>query len=393
MGGIMRYLAGTAKWGLLVVFLTVGFMGNVSTAGQVLEFGESGFMNIDYQVQLRAAMRDTGSGRTGLDDSKDIYLRRNRLSFLGAVNETFGYALQLEYNGDRRINDLSVAKEDSDMDLLVLDAYVTAVISDALQFRLGKSKHVLTREVLEGCFDPLTLDRSIFILGPFEDKTTRDTGIVAFGNLFSDVFQYRLAIMEGNRSRYSSPESAGYRYTGRVHVSLLDPETGYGYRGTYLGKKNVLTFGFGYEVEADAVYGTQLTGAEDYSAYTYDAFYEHPGTMGTFTLSGGYLKADFGEAGVRGVMDATGATGEKNGRYGKAAYMVGKVQVYGRVENWAFAQLNGVGGQEVTQTSGGLNYYVKGQDLKLTLDHTQTDFEKANIPGFTTIIGQVQARF
>jgi hypothetical protein len=392
----------------VVAIMAIGFTGRTAAAWQVYDSGDSAFFDIDYQVQVREAWRDMGSGSQGDQSTTDPYVRRNRLSFLGMANDTFGGAVQFEYNGGRRINALTVSSRDDKFDLTLQDAYATVLVSNALQFRVGKTKQVLTREIQEGCFDPLTSDRSDFILGPFTkniwyyNKTTRDNGVAVLGNLFGDVIQYRLAVMEGNRYAGSTaPDNAGFRYTGRVHVSLLDPETGWGYRGSYLGKKQVLTLGAGYDIEQNAIFQdvvstTDLvsTDGADYKAYTFDGFYEQPTDFGTFTLSGAYLKVDFDGAGTRGVDVATGATGERNGGYGKAAYMLGKVQVFGRYEKWSFANLLGVLGQKVTYTAGGVNYYINGQDLRLTLEVSKTGFEIANaVPDFTTVLAQFQARF
>jgi len=408
----MKHLNSISRWLLcVVVIMAIGFTGRTAAAWQVYDSGDAAFLNIEYQVQLREAWRDMGSGPNGDKPTTDTYLRRDRLSFLGMFNDTFGGAVQFEYNGGRKINDLSVSPHDSDLELTLLDAYGTATVSNALQFRVGKTKQVLTREIQEGCFDPLSSDRSNFILGPFtqdainRNKTTRDNGVAALGNLFGDVFQYRLAVMEGNKNNYSgiaktAPDNAGYRYTGRMHVSLLDPETGWGYRGSYLGKKKVLTLGAGYETESNAVLrdsAPTTTEGSNYTAYTLDAFYEQPTDHGIYTLSGGYLKADFDGAGTRGVVGATEVNGEKNGGYWKAAYMLGKVQVFGRYEKWSFANLNGVLGQVITYTSEGVNYYIKGQDLRLTLEVSQTGFgtrpNPTVDPNFQTVIAQFQARF
>ena len=387
----------------VVAIMAIGFMGRTAAAWQVYDSGDSAFLDIDYQVQLREVWRDMGSGSQGDQSTTDPYIRRNRLSFLGMANDTFGGAVQLEYNGGRKINSLTVSSRDDTFELTVLDAYATVMVSNALQFRVGKTKQVLTREVQEGCFSPLTSDRSNFILGPFTkniwyyNKTTRDNGVAALGNLFGDVVQYRLAVMEGNRYAGSTgPDNAGFRYTGRVHVSLLDPETGWGYRGSYLGKKQVLTLGAGYDMEKNAIFNDPVSTAAEanYKAYTFDGFYEQPTDFGTFTLSGAYLKVDFDGAGTSGVDVATGATGERNGGYGKAAYMLGKVQVFGRYEKWSFANLLGVLGQKVTYTAGGVNYFFIGQNLRLTLEVSKTGFEIANsVPDFTTVLAQFQATF
>lgn len=403
----MTHLNGIGKWLLVaIVFTALGFTGRTAAAFQVYESGDS-FLDIDYQVQARGAQSDIDSN--GEKNRRDnFYLRRDRLSFLGAVNQTYQYALQLEYNGGQRINETSVSPNASkgDYTLTVLDAYLQGDYGDAFKFRAGRTKHLLTREVSEGCFEPLSMDRSSFVSGPFtpldrknawsEDKKTRDVGLTALGNLFDNVFQYRLGIMQGNDySDAIKPEEIGYRYTSRVHVSLLDPESSFGYKGTYLGKKKVLTFGAGYEIQPKAVYKTYDTtlgghGWQNYQGYTYDFYFEYPTEMGTPTLSAAYLKQDFGEAGERGVPGAT--DGEKNGYYVKAAYMLGKFQVYGRYEKWSFASLNGVIGQQVKWSAEGINYFIMGEDLRLTFEAQKTDFQIQSTPDFRTYVVQLQAR-
>ncbi len=395
-----RFLKGLALGVLVGGFLLIGPGGKNATAYTVVEFGNGGFLDIDYQVQAREAQSSidaNGDSKT----TNNFYLMRDRLSFLGMANETYGYALQLEYVGGRKIGDTFVSDQTSKYALTALDYYLTADYADAFKIRAGKTKTQLTREVNDGCFDPLSIDRSPFILGPFGngDKTTRDSGVVFWGNLFNNVFQYRAAVMYGNNYGDQKPDDAGYRYTGRVHVTLLDPESNLGYKGSYLGKKKVLTFGAGYEMEPNAVYSAFDTatgvgsGKDDYKAYTYDGFFEYPTEAGTFTLSGAYLKQDFGGAGTRGAPGAVDVYGEKNGYYWKGAYMLWKLQVYGRMEKWAFANLNGVSDQHIDWNAEGLNYYIKGQDLRLTLEMEQIAFNKPPSKDFNTTLLQFQARF
>lgn len=397
----MKQLNRIGKWSLVVlVFMVLGFTGRTALAWHAYESGDA-FLDIDYQVQAREAQRNIDANGNS-NKTNNFYLRRDRISFLGAVNENYGYALQADYVGGQKLHDTSVSTSADDYTFSVTDAYLQGDYGDAFKFRAGKTKHLLTREVSEGCFEPLSMDRSSFILGPFsqngwsENKTTRDVGVTALGNLINNVFQYRLGIMQGNKySDAIRPSNAGYRYTGRVHVSLLDPEAGWGYKGSYLGKKKVLTFGAGYEMEPKAVYASYDptlggNGSENYKAYTYDFFFEYPTEMGTPTLSAAYLKQDFGDAGERGVPGA--ADGEKNGYYAKAAYMLGDFQVYGRVEKWSFASLNGVIGQEMKWSAEGINYYIKGQDLRLTLEAQKVDFTLPGTTDFRTITLQFQAR-
>ena len=397
-GDNMRHRASVSV--LALVFIAAGLwlcIGSETVHAKTVAEWETGFLNIDYQLQARAGWRDQGVDPSQEQNTRDLYVRRNRISFLGAATETIGFAVQFEYNGGQKLGDTRVLQQQNEYDLTVLDYYLTADFSDAVKFRVGKTKHIVTREVNEGCFDPLSIDRSIFITGPFSqsrpEKTTRDYGVVGWGNLAENKFQYKLAVMQGNDYGSNIPDDIGYRYSGRVHVSLFDPEAGHGYKGSYLGKKKVLTVGAGYEIQPDAVISG--TGAEDYTALSYDIFYERPTDMGTITLSGAYYETDFNNAGVQGVADAMGANGEKNGSYWKAGYMVGKVQVYGRYEDWSFADLNNVPSQGVKLKVGGVNYYIKGQDLRVTVEYSMTDFAKENASNkdFKTILAQLQVRF
>lgn len=389
---------------LFVAIVLVGGLGAREAAAlEVAQLGEAGFLRVDYQVQARFGMRDQGVDPTRDERTADFYVRRNRLSLIGVANETFGAVVQLELNGGQQLGDTAVLAQQRKFELVLLDAFATVDVKDYLRLRAGKTKHVLTREVQEGCFDPLSMDRSPFILGPFgrtsPEKSTRDVGVVLWGNAYDRTVQYRLAAMQGNDFGSAMPGDIGYRYTGRVHLTFFDKEAGIVYRGTYLGAKKVLTLGAGYEWQRHAVYSSQKNGpagAEDYRAYTYDAFYEHPTRFGTFTASGAYLRTDFGEAALRDVVDAQDASGERNGFYWKAGYMLWRVQVFGRYERWSFANLNGVLGQKLYWTVAGVNYFYRGENARVTLEYSVADLKKEpgmpSVRDFRTVLLQVQAQ-
>ena len=385
------------RWAFLVTAVLAGGIGPQDAAAlEVTRFGEAGFLRVDYQLQARVGTRDQGPDPAVSDDTNDFYLRRNRLSLIGAADERFGAVVQLELNGGQLLGDTRVNREDRDYEFTFLDAFATVKLADYLQARIGKTKHVLTREVQEGCFDPLSIDRSPFILGPFtksmDELSTRDVGLVLWGNFREGMFQYRVAAMRGNNWGSGMPDDIGFRYTARVHATFFDQESGVVYRGSYLGQKRVLTLGAGYERQGNAVYSSGTTGAEDYWAYTYDLFYEHPTDYGTFTVSGAYLQADFGEAGVREVLDAQNAAGERTGFYWKGGYLYWKLQGFARFEHWAFAKLDGVAGQELDRYVAGLNFFLKGQNARLTLEYAHVDFEKRVTSDFNTVLVQAQVQ-
>jgi hypothetical protein len=188
---------------------------------------------------------------------------------------------------------------------------------------------------------------------------------------------------------------------------LLDPEDGFGYSGTYLGNKMVLTIGAAGQYEQDVVYSdvSRAAGAKDYDAWTADIFLEYPvGLGGSFTLSAVYLETNFDSAyqGSNPDPASIGIDGEKRGWYVKTGYLFidkigpGQIQPFLRYEKWDFARLNDVFAQRITWMGGGLNYLLNGQSLKLALEYARTDFkdeENADSRDFTTVTSMLQFAF
>jgi hypothetical protein len=245
------------------------------------------------------------------------------------------------------------------------------------------TKDPLVREHNVGCFFPLSLDRSLFVYTSIP-RVSRDYGIVIWGNLLNNKMQYKLSAMEGIDS--TNQVSSSLRYTGRIHYSFLEPENLPLYFSTYLGNKKVLTVGAGYQIETDAAYGNETlsTLEKDYHAWTVDIFAEYPTPAGSLTFGAAYLDSDFDDAYTGGdpSSESTGIDGQKNGYYIKAGYLFpnnigpGQVQFFGRYENWTFADLGGVQDQEIDWYAFGINYYIKGQDIRLTFEYAINDFDK-----------------
>jgi hypothetical protein len=381
-------------------------------AGPVLKIDENAWLMINYETQLYGQWRNTGSGPDMTSDTADLWFRRNRLTLLGQANDTYGFVLAIQQQGENRIEDIKVSNSRLPSTFDVLDAFLRADFTDYFRVRAGLTKDQLVREDLEGCFDPLSVDRSLFVYTDIP-RLNRDYGVIVWGNLLDAKLQYRLAAMRGDDTG-ANPKS-NLRYTARVHLTLLDPESSLVYRGTYLGAKKVLTFGAGYQYQPDVVFGNLAvtTGAtstlpKDYQAWTLDEFFEYPTTAGTFTLSAAYLDESFNNAYEGGNPDprSVGENGQKKGWYSKAGYLLpkkigpGQVQVYGRYEQWKFAELTaGTFNQKVDWAAGGVNYLLKGQDLRVTLEYSNTHFgvqdvaNPLNTRNFSTLTAMLQARF
>ena len=363
-----------------------------------------GWLQINYEMQFLGQWRNNGSGPDGNDNTTDVYFRRNRLSFRGMMNSKYGFYYAQEFQGDRYIGALNVWDTPVN-DFFVLDAFFMANFSEKFNLRAGLTKDPLVREHNVGCFFPLSLDRSLFVYTSIP-RVSRDYGIVFWGNLMDQRLQYKLAAMEGVDS--ADQPSSTLRYTARFHYSFLEPENLPLYFGTYLGKKKVLTVGAGYQFEPDAAYGnvTLQTIEKDYQAWTVDLFAEYPTESGTYTFGAAYLDSDFDDAYLGGDPSPASISidGQKNGYYIKAGYLLpnkigpGQVQFFSRYENWSFAELGGVEDQEIDWYAFGINYYLKGQDMRLTFEYSVTDLDKTDsgdpaISDFDTATLMFQFRF
>lgn len=390
----------------LVLGLFLGSVVQQAYAGPAIRMPNNvGWLQINYEMQLFAQWRDNGSGPDGDDSTTDIYFRRNRVSLRGMMDEKYGFYFAQEFQGDRYIGPLDVW-ETPVSDFFVLDAFFIANYSAAVNLRAGLTKDPLVREHNVGCFFPLTLDRSLFVYSSIP-RVSRDIGALLWGNLKDNRFQYKISAMEGIDSS-NTPET-NLRYTGRVHYSFWDPENLPLYFGTYLGEKKVLTIGAGYQFEFDAAYGNQTlaTDEKDYRAWTVDLFVEYPTeSAGTFTFGAAYLDFDFDDAYKTGdpSPESIGIDGEKNGYYAKVGYLLpqkvgpGQLQFFARYENWSFGKLGDFEDQEIDWASVGANYYLKGHDLRLTVEYYVNDFDKENssLPiteDFDTATFMLQFRF
>lgn len=347
----------------LLALLPIG-----ANAGPVINFGDESFLQINYALQVWAEHKSYTSA-TNDGDSYDMYLRRNRITFSGQYNDYIGFYAQLEAGGDSKAGN-------DDKRIYYRDAYLTLDYSDEFRFIVGRFKNTFTRENLEACLEPLTLDRSEFSYTPFAG--TRDTGVAMWGNLADAQFQYRLAIADGRESDHVPQNSP--RFTGRVHWSPLDPEFDYGYRGTYLGTRKVFTLGLAYDYQADVAYAdfANLRDAKDYQAWTADVFVEYPFKSGTYTASAAYYNYDTGNAINLSPDPQLPITSELEGFYVKAGYLLpepvgmGRLQFFARHDGAEYKLQGGTFDRRIN--SFGANYYLNGQTLKLTLEHQRVDY-------------------
>lgn len=376
-------------------------------------------LRIQLRGQLLAEHTDYGTGNDRLGDRTDLRFARFRLTLTGMFDSTYGFQINTQSTAGTTkagITGYSLSSADTDnndANIRLHDAYFIANYNEKVNFKIGLTKIPMTRGNLDGCFDPIGIDRSMWSFsgyGTTPIKASRDMGVNLWGRAFGRRTVYQLAAFQGREgfARTTHPFSGAtvnssqtpsntLMYVGRVHYSLLDNEAdGSGYQGSYLGDKKVLTFAVGFGHESDAIYKNvtsagvvQNEDAVDYKAFTADMLFEYPTESGTYTLTSAYLDVDFDDVhktnlnpGDR-LTNYGGVNGQKKGWYARAGYLFpqkfgkeGKLQPYGYYEKWDVAALAGVTEQTVTQKALGFNYYIRGQNVRFTGEYLMNEFAK-----------------
>ncbi len=343
-------------------------------AGPTIPFGDEGYITISYAFQFwsqeQSYTSSTDNGRT-----YDNFFRRNRLLFAGQANDLVGYYVQIESGNDDK-------QGNADKSIYYRDAYLTVDYTDGLRLIAGRFKNTFSRENLEACMEPLSIDRAeVIAYSPFGAQGgTRDDGVSLWGNLADGKFQYRLMVADGRQGDVVPKKSP--RLTARVHLSLWDPETDYGYHSNYLGTKKVLTIGAAYDYQANVAYGnyTQRTDIKNYKAWTVDAMMEYPTAGGTYVLSTAYFDYNTGNAINEDPDPSLSVASELKAYYVKGAYLfpnkvgIGRLQPYFRYERSKYGVDSGYFSQKWDGL--GVNYYINGQNLRLSLEYAKIKFDK-----------------
>jgi hypothetical protein len=220
----------------------------------------------------------------------------------------------------------------------------------------------------------------------YPSKVGRDDGIVAWGGLWRGRIQYRAGVMEGVEGQANPGDSL--RFAGRVSLNLLDPETGWFNRGTYLGEKRVLALGVGFDRQAGLTIAEG--GGRTYRAWTADLFLDRPVGRGAVTVEASYTDAHALPLGLPFAGVPVGA--DSGMAYLQGGFLLpwrlgaGRLQVYGRAERVLVSD-----GDDTSLPGAGLNYLVRGHDLKLTADWSRSP--RGSRPASSAITLQTQVGF
>jgi hypothetical protein len=218
-------------------------------------------------------------------NTSNLFIRRLRLMFGGQVAKNVAFFVETD---TPNLGKTLPAGKNIPGTLIIQDAYVEVKVNDAFAVDAGLMFIPFSRNFLQSAASLLPIDygaNTYVQSAPTQSSTGRDTGFQAKGYFLENHLEYRVGAFQGLRDTASH---GAFRYAGRVQYNVLDPEVGFFYTGTYLGKKRIVAIGAAFDAQ------------DDYHAYDLDVFVDHPLGTGSFTGQFDYNRFD-GETTLRAL--------------------------------------------------------------------------------------------
>jgi hypothetical protein len=300
--------------------------------------------------------------------SQNLYIRRIRAAILATIgpNVTIFYQTDNPNFG----NSGTTGTKNFSTGFLTQDAFAEwkldgeKLMLDGGLFYVPQSRNVLTSTT-----GVLSLAGGTFVQqqnAVTGSSTGRDWGFALEGYLVNDHLEYRAGVFSGQRQGVSAQEpplgpAAGsrnsYRAAARIQYDVFDTEKGYVYVGTNRGGRTILAIGGWGEFQGD------------YKAYGADVMGDFPtGKSGAVTFEADYICYDGGTQ-FQQIVNGTVVSllPRQSTLFTAAGYYFDavKLQPFVRYERIDFHD-NALASREQQRYGGGFNWYIFGQNLKLS---------------------------
>ena len=369
----------------------------VQQRGPELKLVLGGFIQMNFEDGDVSAFE----GRFGQTALKDRFrLRRARINLTGDFAEQFDFKIEGDFENSDGISSSRTAFEGTDI-------FVNWHQFPEAQVKAGQWKAPFGLE-------QLTPDTSLYIIerslptGAITPE--RQIGVQLWGKPFAsvwpdekDLLTYYAGVFNGNGRNTTVNDNNNFMYVGRLESTL--------FKAKMWGQDSYLKLGADVLNSRDDK-GTNISqtlnllvnsdgslspfvlpGADERTAWSVDAWLK----LGPFDLIGEYLEEYVNGRTVNGVPPGF-ADFTTNGYYITAGYFLIPKKLQAAVQ-WQDLNPGQRGNDGIYSITGGLNYYIHGDDLKLMVDyiHTWSDFRQANPEfgqdQFNEVIGRVQVMF
>lgn len=365
--------------------------------GPELKLVLGGYIQVNFEDGDVSAFE----GRFGQTALKDRFrLRRTRINLTGEFAEQFDFKVEGEFENSDGISSGRTAFSGADI-------FVNWHQFPEAQIKVGQWKAPFGLE-------QLTPDPYLFIIerslptGAITPE--RQIGVQLWGKPFAnvwpeqkDLLTYYAGIFNGNGRNTTNNDNNNFMYVGRLELMP--------FKGKIFGQNSSLKLGadvlnsrddagtnisqsLNLLVNADGSLSPfVLRGADERTAWSVDAWFN----LGRFDLIGEYLQEKVNGRTVNGTPPGF-ANFTTNGYYVQGSYFLIPKKLQAAVR-WEDLNPGQMGNDGIHSITGGLNYYIHGDDLKLMINyiHTWSDFREANPQfgqdQFNEVIARAQLMF
>jgi phosphate-selective porin OprO and OprP len=339
-------------------------------------------------------------GRFGMTALKDRFrLRRARINLTGDFAENFDFKIEGDFENSDGISSGRTAFEATDI-------FVNWHQFAEANVKVGQWKAPFGLEQLTPDPSLIIIERSL-PTGAITPE--RQIGVQLWGQPFAniwpdekDLLTYYAGIFNGNGRNTTTNDNNNFMYVGRLESTLFKNIFG---KDSYLklgadvlnsrdDKGTNISQTLNLLVNADGSLSPYvLPGAAERTAWSVDAWFK----LGPFDLIGEYLEEYVNGRTVNGVAPGF-ANFTTNGYYITAAYFLIPKKLQAAVR-WEDLNPGQMGSDGIHSITGGLNYYIHGDDIKLMVNyiHTWSDFRAAHPEfgddQFDEVIARVQLMF
>jgi phosphate-selective porin OprO and OprP len=339
-------------------------------------------------------------GRFGMTALKDRFrLRRARINLTGDFAENFDFKIEGDFENSDGISSGRTAFEATDI-------FVNWHQFAEANVKVGQWKAPFGLEQLTPDQYLIIIERSL-PTGAITPE--RQIGVQVWGKPFTnvwpdqkDLLTYYAGIFNGNGRNTTTNDNNNFMYVGRVESTLFKNVFG---KDSYLklgadvlnsrdDKGTNISQTLNLLVNADGSLSPYvLPGAAERTAWSVDAWFK----LGPFDLIGEYLEEYVDGRTVNGVAPGF-ANFTTTGYYIQGSYFLIPKKLQAAVR-WEDLNPGQMGSDGIHSITGGLNYYIHGDDIKLMVNyiHTWSDFRAAHPEfgddQFDEVIARVQLMF
>lgn len=365
--------------------------------GPEIKLTLGGFIQVNFEDGDVSAFE----GRFGLNALKDRFrLRRARINMTGEFAEQFDFKIEGDFENSDGISS-------NRTDFSGTDIFINWHQYPEAQIKAGQWKAPFGLEQTTPDTSLFTIERSL-PTGAITPE--RQIGVQLWGKPFTnlwpeqkDLLTYYAGVFNGNGRNTTINDNNNFMAVGRLE--LLP------FKGKLFGQDSSLKLGsdvlnsrddkgtnisqtLNLLVNADGSLSPYvLPGADERTAWSADAWL----TVGPFDLIGEYLAEDVDGRTVAGKAPGF-ANFDPSGWYVQGSYFIlpKKLQA---VVKWEELDPDQVANDNIRSITGGLNYYIHGDSIKLMVNyvHTWSDFREAHPrfgdDQFDEVIARVQVMF